>query len=105
MSDQPEYISLHIYLSARHEYYSYEHGFVLAEEEGRRVVEEPIVKVEEDGLGGTSLRRACSLSDLNKPNVSRRILPAPPNNGIFFLLFDSIRFILLASILKIIYVS
>jgi len=28
----------------------------------------------------TSLRRACSLSDLNKPNVPRRILPAPPNN-------------------------
>merc|ERR1740137_441870 len=27
---------------------------------------------------GTSLRRACSLSDLNKPNVPRRILPAPP---------------------------
>ena len=30
---------------------------------------------------GTSLRRACSLSDLNKPNVPRRILPAPPANG------------------------
>eukprot|EP00090_Calanus_glacialis_P047022 TRINITY_DN951_c0_g1_i1.p1 TRINITY_DN951_c0_g1~~TRINITY_DN951_c0_g1_i1.p1 ORF type:complete len:1635 (-),score=371.74 TRINITY_DN951_c0_g1_i1:570-5474(-) len=29
---------------------------------------------------GTSLRRACSLSDLNKPNVPRRILPAPPAN-------------------------
>jgi len=29
---------------------------------------------------GTSLRRACSLSDLNKPNVARRILPSPPNN-------------------------
>merc|ERR1719319_456975 len=30
----------------------------------------------------TSLRRACSLSDLNKPNVPRRILPAPPANGV-----------------------
>jgi len=29
---------------------------------------------------GTSLRRACSLSDLNKPSVPRRILPAPPSN-------------------------
>ena len=30
---------------------------------------------------GTSLKRAYSLSDLNKPNVPRRILPAPPANG------------------------
>merc|ERR1719305_1540294 len=30
---------------------------------------------------GTSLRRACSLSDLNKPAVPRRLLPAPPANG------------------------
>ena len=30
---------------------------------------------------GTSLKRAYSLSDLNKPNVPRRILPAPPPNG------------------------
>merc|ERR1719361_131711 len=30
--------------------------------------------------GGSSLRRACSLSDLNKPSVPRRILPAPPAN-------------------------
>jgi len=29
---------------------------------------------------GTALRRACSLSDLNKPNVPRRVLPAPPGN-------------------------
>ena len=29
----------------------------------------------------TSLRRACSLSDLNKPAVPRRLLPAPPANG------------------------
>ena len=35
------------------------------------------------GGGGTAvnLRRACSLSDLNKPNVARRVLPSPPNNG------------------------
>ncbi len=31
--------------------------------------------------GSVNLRRACSLSDLNKPNVSRRVLPSPPNNG------------------------
>ena len=31
--------------------------------------------------GGTALKRAYSLSDLNKPNVPRRILPAPPANG------------------------
>ena len=29
----------------------------------------------------SGLRRACSLSDLNRPNVARRILPAPPTNG------------------------
>ena len=28
------------------------------------------------------LRRACSLSDLNRPAVTRRILPAPPTNGV-----------------------
>jgi hypothetical protein len=28
-----------------------------------------------------ALRRACSLSDLNRPAVTRRILPAPPVNG------------------------
>jgi hypothetical protein len=28
----------------------------------------------------SGLRRACSLSDLNRPNVTRRILPAPPTN-------------------------
>ena len=31
--------------------------------------------------GSVNLRRACSLSDLNKPNVARRVLPSPPNNG------------------------
>ena len=34
------------------------------------------------------LRRACSLSDLNRPNVTRRILPAPPTNGIVIYLFS-----------------
>ena len=29
----------------------------------------------------SGLRRACSLSDLNRPPVTRRILPAPPANG------------------------
>ena len=29
------------------------------------------------------LRRACSLSDLSKPSP-RRLLPSPPNNGIYF---------------------
>ena len=38
------------------------------------------VKDAKDGQG-TSLKRAYSLSDLNKPNVPRRILPAPPSNG------------------------
>ncbi|XP_023335709.1 mitogen-activated protein kinase-binding protein 1 isoform X3 [Eurytemora carolleeae] len=52
---------------------------VSAEEDVRHVGEET-AKGDEDGSGGTSLRRACSLSDLNKPNVSRRILPSPPNN-------------------------
>ena len=33
----------------------------------------------------SGLRRACSLSDLNRPNVARRILPAPPTNGNCFL--------------------
>ncbi len=33
------------------------------------------------GGGSVNLRRACSLSDLNKPNVARRVLPSPPNNG------------------------
>ena len=54
---------------------------VVAEEEGRRNLDPEGTKGEEDGSGGTSLRRACSLSDLNKPNVTRRILPSPPNNG------------------------
>ena len=40
------------------------------------------VKPEAKGQdSGTSLKRAYSLSDLNKPNVPRRILPAPPANG------------------------
>ena len=26
----------------------------------------------------SSLRRACSLSDLNRPAVTKRLLPAPP---------------------------
>lgn len=72
-------------------YCVYEHGFVVAEEDVRHVGEET-AKGDEDGSGGTSLRRACSLSDLNKPNVSRRILPSPPNNGIsnqIFILSDS----------------
>ena len=34
-----------------------------------------------------SLRRACSLSDLNRPPVTRRILPAPPANGTYFFHF------------------
>ena len=38
-------------------------------------------KPEASEAGGRSLRRACSLSDLNKPSVPRRILPAPPPNG------------------------
>ena len=38
-------------------------------------------KPEAGEAGGRSLRRACSLSDLNKPSVPRRILPAPPPNG------------------------
>ena len=38
------------------------------------------IKDAKDGQG-TSLKRAYSLSDLNKPNVPRRILPAPPSNG------------------------
>ena len=38
-------------------------------------------KAEAGEAGGRSLRRACSLSDLNKPSVPRRILPAPPPNG------------------------
>lgn len=67
-------------------YCVYEHGFVVAEEDVRHVGEET-AKGDEDGSGGTSLRRACSLSDLNKPNVSRRILPSPPNNGISNLIF------------------
>merc|ERR1719510_2302743 len=37
-------------------------------------------KAETGEAGGRSLRRACSLSDLNKPSVPRRILPAPPPN-------------------------
>merc|ERR1719300_582427 len=44
----------------------------------------PNTSIEEakpEGQGqGTSLKRAYSLSDLNKPNVPRRILPAPPAN-------------------------
>ena len=40
------------------------------------------VKPEAKGQdSGTSLKRAYSLSDLNKPNVPRRILPAPPAKG------------------------
>ena len=35
----------------------------------------------EGGKQDVNLRRACSLSDLNKPAVARRILPSPPNNG------------------------
>jgi len=34
----------------------------------------------EGGKQDVNLRRACSLSDLNKPAVARRILPSPPNN-------------------------
>jgi len=38
-------------------------------------------EVKTEGQGqGTSLKRAYSLSDINKPNVPRRILPAPPAN-------------------------
>ena len=46
-------------------------------------VEEPKTEVEggSSGSQGTALKRAYSLSDLNKPNVPRRILPAPPANG------------------------
>ena len=29
----------------------------------------------------SSLRRACSLSDLNRPAVTKRLLPAPPTVG------------------------
>merc|ERR550519_329403 len=29
----------------------------------------------------SSLRRACSLSDLNRPAVTKRLLPAPPVSG------------------------
>ena len=47
-------------------------------------VEDGEVKPEAKGQdSGTSLKRAYSLSDLNKPNVPRRILPAPPANGNF----------------------
>merc|ERR1719336_2679720 len=45
-------------------------------------VEEAKTEVEggSSGSQGTALKRAYSLSDLNKPNVPRRILPAPPAN-------------------------
>lgn len=36
----------------------------------------------DDGQSSSGLRRACSLSDLSKPSP-RRLLPSPPNNGIF----------------------
>ena len=45
--------------------------------------EEPKAKADAKDQG-TSLKRAYSLSDLNKPNVPRRILPAPPANGKLF---------------------
>ena len=32
----------------------------------------------------SSLRRACSLSDLNRPAVTKRLLPAPPTSGKYF---------------------
>ena len=62
---------------------------VAAEEEGASKKREDAssatgaeeAKAEAGQAGGSSLRRACSLSDLNKPSVPRRILPAPPANG------------------------
>ena len=38
------------------------------------------------GSDDPNLRRACSLSDLNRPAVTRRILPSPPTNGKIFTL-------------------
>jgi len=46
----------------------------------RKADEDRTPEQEAGAPDGTSLRRACSLSDLNKPNVARRILPSPPNN-------------------------
>ena len=51
-----------------------------AESSPNTSTEEPKAKADEKDQG-TSLKRAYSLSDLNKPNVPRRILPAPPANG------------------------
>ena len=69
------------------------HALLSAEDEGkpkREPESSPNTSVEEAGAakpeskekdGGTALKRAYSLSDLNKPNVPRRLLPAPPSNG------------------------